>query len=63
MSNLQKLFAKAFAISCTFFFIIAFYPSLFFNMLGKNATNIIGGIALFSLIISFGGFFFALNKK
>jgi len=63
MSSLQKLFIKAFAISCLFFFIIAFYPYLFFNILGENITNIIGGITLFFLIISFGGFFLALNKK
>ena len=63
MSSLQKLFAKAFAISCMFFFTIAFFPNLFFNILGKNNTNALGGIALFFLIISFGGFFLALNKK
>tara|TARA_B110000008_G_C16443906_1_gene353072 strand:+ start:19 stop:225 length:207 start_codon:yes stop_codon:yes gene_type:complete len=63
MSSLQKLFVKAFAISCMIFFIIAFFPNLFFNILGKEITNMIGGIALFFLIISFGGFFLAFNNK
>ena len=63
MNGIQKVCAKVFVVSCIIFFIIAYFPYEFFELIGKNLTNGIGGIAFFCLALSFGWFLLAANKK